>query len=133
MGDSSVTGVQTCALPISDWSMPTRTTEQLEVLAGRVRDAIDQSDALIDGLLTLALSDQGLTTHELVDLEAAAQDAIDHASTAARTSNIVIDADLSPAPALGHRRLLQRLAPNLPHNAVAYNPTGGSVRAVTSP
>ena len=65
---------------------PTRTTEQLEVLAGRVREALDQSDALIDGLLTLARSDRGLTTRELVDLEAAAEDAIDHASTAARTS-----------------------------------------------
>src|SRR5260370_7834813 len=66
---------------------PTRTTEQLEVLAGRVRDAIDQSDPLIDGLLPLPLSDQALTPHNLVNLEAAAQDAIDNASTAARTSN----------------------------------------------
>jgi len=110
---------------------PTRTTGQLEVLAGRVREALDQSDALIDGLLTLARSDRGLTTRELVDLEAAAQDAIDHASTAARTSDIVIDADLSPAPTLGDRVLLERLTANLLDNAVHYNLTGGSVRVVT--
>jgi signal transduction histidine kinase len=110
---------------------PTRTTGQLEVLAGRVRQALDQSDALIDGLLTLARSDRGLTTRELVDLEAAAQDAIDHASTAARTSGIVIDAELSPAPTLGDRVLLERLAANLLDNAVHYNLTGGSVRVVT--
>ena len=110
---------------------PTRTTGQLEVLAGRVREALDQSDALIDGLLTLARSDRGLTTRELVDLEAAAQDAIDHASTAARTSDIVIDADLSPAPTLGDRVLLERLVANLLDNAVHYNLTGGSVRVVT--
>lgn len=110
---------------------PTRTTGQLEVLVGRVREALDQSDALIDGLLTLARSDRGLTSRELVDLEAAAQDAIDHASTAARTSDIVIDADLSPAPTLGDRVLLERLAANLLDNAVHYNLTGGSVRVVT--
>lgn len=110
---------------------PTRTTEQLEVLIGRVREAVDQSEALIDGLLTLARSDQGLTTHELVDLEAAAQDAIDQVATAARKSNIVIDADLSPGPTLGDRVLLERVAANLLDNAVRYNLTGGSVSVVT--
>ena len=44
---------------------PTRTTEQLETLVGRVREALDQSEAIIDGLLTLARSDRGLTTREL--------------------------------------------------------------------
>ncbi len=74
---------------------PTRTTEGLEVLVGRVREALGQSEAIIDGLLTLARSDRGLTTRELVDLEAAAQDAIDQTTTSARASNIVIEADLS--------------------------------------
>ena len=64
---------------------PTRTTEQLEALVGRVREALDQSEAIIDGLLTLARSDRGLTAHELVDLEAAAQDAIDHVAPRAQT------------------------------------------------
>jgi signal transduction histidine kinase len=110
---------------------PTRTTEQLEVLIGRVREAVDQSEALIDGLLTLARSDRGLTTHELVDLEAAAQDAIDQVATAARKSNIVIETDLSPGPTLGDRVLLERLTANLLDNAVRYNLTGGSVSVVT--
>src|SRR5712691_1259528 len=110
---------------------PTRTTGQLEVLAGRVREALDQSDALIDGLLTLARSDRGMTAHELADLEAAAQDAIDQVNTAARKSNIVIDTDLSSSPALGDQVLLERLVANLIDNAVRYNLTGGSVRVVT--
>jgi signal transduction histidine kinase len=110
---------------------PNRTTAQLEVLVGRVREAVDQSEALIDGLLTLARSDRGLTTRELVDLEAAAQDAIDQVDTAPRKSNIVIDADLSPSPTLGDRVLLERLVANLLDNAVRYNLTGGSVGVVT--
>jgi len=110
---------------------PVRTTGQLEVLAIRVREALGQSQALIEGLLTLARSDRGLTSYEPADLEAAAQDAIDQVSATARASNIVIDADLSPSPALGDRVLLERLAANLLDNAVRYNLTGGSVRVVT--
>jgi signal transduction histidine kinase len=110
---------------------PARTTGQLEVLAVRVREALGQSEALIEGLLTLAQSDRGLASYEPADLEAAAQDAMDQVSTAARDSKIVIDADLSPGPALGDRILLERLAVNLIDNAVRYNVTGGSVRVVT--
>ena len=110
---------------------PTRTTEQLEVLAGRVREALSHAEALIDGLLTLARSDRGLTSHELVDLEAAAQDAIDQVTTSARNANIVIDADLSPSPTLGDRVLIDRLAINLLDNAVRYNLGGGSITVVT--
>jgi signal transduction histidine kinase len=112
-------------------SIPTRTPEQFEVLVGRVRDAVDQSEAMIDGLLTLARSDRGLIAHELADLKAAAQDALDQVNTAARKSNIVIDTDLSSSPTLGDRVLLERLVANLIDNAVRHNLTGGSVRVVT--
>lgn len=110
---------------------PTRTTEGLELLVGRVREALDQSAAIIDGLLTLARSDRGLITHELVDLEAAAQDAIDQTSTDARASKIVIEADLSAAPAVGDRILVERLVANLVDNAVRYNMIGGWVQVET--
>jgi signal transduction histidine kinase len=108
-----------------------RTTEQLETLVGRVRESLDQSEAIINGLLTLARSDRGLTAHELVDLEAAAQDAIDQVNSAARNSDVVIIADLSPGPTLGDRVLLERLVTNLLDNAVRYNVMGGSVTVAT--
>jgi DNA-binding response OmpR family regulator len=110
---------------------PARTTGQLEVLAAGVRRALGQSEALIEGLLTLARSDRGLVSYEPADLEAAAQDAIEQVSATASESGIVIDARLSPSPALGDRVLLERLAANLLDNAVCYNVTGGSVRVVT--
>lgn len=109
----------------------TRTTEGLEVLVGRVREALGQSEAIIDGLLTLARSDRGLAARELVDFEAAAQDAIDQTSAAARASKIIVEADLSAAPTLGDRVLVERLVANLVDNAVRYNVTGGSVRVET--
>ncbi|MGH9123624.1 MAG: ATP-binding protein, partial [Acidimicrobiales bacterium] len=110
---------------------PARTTEQLEALVCRVGQSLDRSEALIDGLLTLARSDRGLATHELVDLEAAALDAIDQVSAAARTTGIVVDADLSPGPTVGDRSLIDRLAANLVDNAVRYNIIGGSITVVT--
>ena len=66
-----------------------------------------------------------------MDLEAAAQDAIDQTGTAGRTANIVIEADLSAAPMLGDRVLVERLDANLVDNAVRYNLTGGSVQVET--
>jgi signal transduction histidine kinase len=110
---------------------PTRTTEALETVVGRVREALGQSEAIIDGLLTLARSDRGLTARELVDLEAAAQDAIDGTSASARASDVVIEADLSAAPTLGDRVLVERLVSNLVDNAVRYNVSAGSVQVET--
>lgn len=110
---------------------PSRSTEQLEVLVARIRVALDHSEALIDGLLTLARSDRGLTISEPADLEAAAQDAIDQLGAAAFGSQIVIEANLSPGPVLGDRVLLERLAANLVDNAVRYNIAGGSVSVAT--
>jgi signal transduction histidine kinase len=110
---------------------PARTTEGLETLVSRVREAVDQSEAIIDGLLTLARSDRGLTTHELADLEAAVQDAIDQTSAAARAADVTIEADLSAAPVHGDRVLVERLAANLVDNAVRYNVPGGSMQVET--
>jgi signal transduction histidine kinase len=110
---------------------PARTTEGLETVVGRVRVAVDQSEAIIDGLLTLARSDRGLNARETVDLESAAQDAIDQAGTTARASDISVEAGLAPAPILGDRVLVERLAANLVDNAVRYNTTGGSIQVHT--
>jgi signal transduction histidine kinase len=110
---------------------PTRTTEGLETLVGRVRNAVDQSEAIIDGLLTLARSDRGLAVRELVDLEAAALDAIDQTSTAARESDITVEANLASAPIAGDRVLVERLVANIVDNAIRYNFEGGSIHVET--
>ena len=110
---------------------PTRNREQLEALVTRVRAALDQSEAIIEGLLTLARSDRGMGRREMVDLEAAAQDAIDLVRDAANEKLVEIIVDLEPSPTSGDRALLDRLVANLLDNAVRYNVTGGSVRVTT--
>jgi signal transduction histidine kinase len=111
---------------------PDRTSQQLEAMAVDVRGAVDRSEALIDGLLTLARSDRATTAREPVDLAAIAEDALELAAAhTPKHSDVAIEAILSDAPAVGDRVLLERLAANLIDNATAYNVPGGWVRVTT--
>ena len=109
-----------------------RTAKQLEAMAVDVRAAVDRSEALIDGLLTMACGDRTTTAREPVDLAAIAEDALELAAAHTPThSDVAIEAILSDAPAVGDRVLLERLATNLIDNATAYNVPGGWVRVST--
>jgi signal transduction histidine kinase len=111
---------------------PDRTAAQLETMAVEVRSAVDRSEALIDGLLTLARSEHAATAREPVDLAVIAEDALEVAAGhTAKQSDVAIEATLGDAPALGDRVLLERLATNLIDNAIAYNVPGGWVRVST--
>ena len=50
---------------------PSRSPEQLEAMAVKVRRSIERSEQMIDALLTLASSNQGIETREFVDLATA--------------------------------------------------------------
>lgn len=113
---------------------PARTPEHLEAMAAKVARSAAQAEALIEALLTLAASEQAPASPELVDLAAAAEDAVDAAAAAARELGLHVDTDLAPAPACGNRLLLERMAGNLVDNAVRHNIRAGwvSVRTGTS-
>ena len=59
---------------------PNRTTQQLEDMAARIRRSIDRAENMIEALLVLAISDQGVTSSELLDLSAVAEDALELAA-----------------------------------------------------
>jgi signal transduction histidine kinase len=84
----------------------------------------ERHERLIDGLLTLARSDQELTVREPVDLAEVARHVRDAAG-----SEII--AELAPAPTTGDPVLLERLAQNLVENALAYNVPDGWVSVRT--
>ncbi|MQA82141.1 MAG: HAMP domain-containing protein [Streptosporangiales bacterium] len=85
----------------------------------------DRHERLIDGLLTLASSDQDLTEREPVDLADAARQAITVSSGTARTAGVEIRSTLTPATFTGDPVLLERLVQNLLDNAIRYNTTNG--------
>jgi signal transduction histidine kinase len=112
-------------------SKPSRTPEQLEAMAARVKRSVEHAEATIEALLTLATSEAGPAVHEAVDLATAAEDALDamHASIDGR--ELTVDASLEPAVARGDRVLLERMIANLVENAVRHNTTGGWIRVRT--
>jgi signal transduction histidine kinase len=96
--------------------------------------AINQRhERLIDGLLTLASSEQAITRTSPVDLADIARHIITQAHDAAHRSGISIHAALSPAPVNGDPVLLERLTQNLVDNAIRYNlPEHGTITITTS-
>jgi signal transduction histidine kinase len=107
---------------------PNHTPEQLEATAEKVRRSIDQTENIVDALLTLAVSNQGAGEVESFDLSTAAEDAIDLVGEQARAAGLRVDTELSEAEVRGNRVLLERLVSNLVENAVVHNVPDGWVR-----
>jgi signal transduction histidine kinase len=106
-------------------SKPTRTPDQLEAMAARVKRSVERAEATVEALLTLATSEVGPTAQEAIDLATAAEDALDATHTAIDERHITVDAALEPALARGDRVLLERMVANLIENAVRHNNPGG--------
>ncbi len=106
-------------------SKPTRTPDQLEAMAARVKRSVEQAEATIEALLTLAISELGPTANEAIDLATAAEDALDATHAATDQRQIKVEATLAPALARGDRVLLERMIANLVENAVRHNDAGG--------
>ncbi len=116
-------------------SKPTRTPDQLEAMAARVKRSVEQAEATVEALLTLATSEVGPTAQDAIDLATAAEDALDGAQAAIDQHQITVDAELEPALARGDRVLLERMIANLIDNAVRHNHSGGwiGIRTIQQP
>jgi signal transduction histidine kinase len=85
-------------------------------------------ERLIDGLLTLASSEQAITVRESVDLAEVVQRVFDQTAS---PSGLHLGLSLDPARTSGDPVLLERLVHNLVRNAVAYNVPDGWISAHT--
>jgi signal transduction histidine kinase len=110
---------------------PTRSPEQLEAMAAKVRRSVDQAETLVDALLTLASSERAMTNTEYVDLATAAEDALERVEPGIAQLELRVEASLDPAETSGDRVLLERLVANLVDNAVRHNDRGGWVHVRT--
>jgi len=110
---------------------PNRTTGQLEDMAARVHRSIDRAERMIEALLVLAISDQGVTSSELLDLSAVAEDALELAAPGITRLGLKVEADLGPAETTGDQQLIERMVWNLVDNAVRHNEPGGWIRVTT--
>jgi signal transduction histidine kinase len=97
-------------------------------------DVNERHERLIDGLLTLADSENAVTERIPVDLAEVAGHVVDLVTGAGLAAGLDVRTALGPAPTAGDPVLLERLAQNLLDNAVRHNRPGGwlSVETGTS-
>jgi signal transduction histidine kinase len=107
---------------------PEPTAEELVLMAAEVRQAVDQSQRLIEVLLILARNDQARALTDPLDLAAVAEDALEGRGA----NGITTTATLGAAPVTGDGVLLERLVANLLDNAERYNIRGGTVSISTT-
>jgi signal transduction histidine kinase len=104
---------------------PDTPREELRAMAERVRDATQRSERLIEGLLTLARSEQQPRAWQPADLADATAQALAHARGQDDLAGLRVVSGLRPAPVAGEVALLERMVANLVENAVRHNQPGG--------
>jgi signal transduction histidine kinase len=107
-------------------------SESLRQLGGTLLAVNQRHERLIDGLLTLASSEQGITDPTPVDLTDIARHITTESRDAAHAAGVDIHTYLQPAPVTGDPVLLERLTQNLLDNAIRYNlPEHGKITVTT--
>ncbi|MFG1855150.1 sensor histidine kinase [Actinomadura geliboluensis] len=101
-----------------------RLGESLLVVNGR-------HERLIDGLLTLAGSENAVADAAPLDLADVAGHVLEQAGPEARARGVTTDRRLGPAPTSGDPVLVERLVQNLVENAVRHNRDGGELSVAT--
>ena len=104
----------------------------LRQLGGTLLAVNQRHERLIDGLLTLASSQQRIDDPTAVDLADLARHLTTESRGAADAAHVGIRTHLRPAPVAGDPVLLERLAQNLLDNAIRYNlPEHGEISVTT--
>jgi signal transduction histidine kinase len=98
------------------------TTPELRQLGESLLAVNERHERLIDGLLTLADSENAVAGHTPVDLAKIAAHVL---SLPTGGAPVAVRRELAPAPTTGDPVLLERLTQNLVENAVRHNIPGG--------
>jgi signal transduction histidine kinase len=107
-------------------------TEAVRQLGTTLLAVNHRHEQLIDGLLTLASSEQTISQPVRVDLADIARHVTTERQADAHRANIDIRSELRPAPGTGDPVLLERLTHNLVDNAIRYNlPDHGTISVTT--
>ena len=106
--------------------------EALRQLGATLLAVNRRHERLVDGLLTLAGSEQRIADPVPVDLADVCRHVTRESADVARSAGVDVRAELRPASVAGDPVLLERLAQNLVDNAIRYNvPEGGWISVRT--
>jgi signal transduction histidine kinase len=111
---------------------PHASNEELRAMGATIGSAIERSERLIDGLLTLARSQQIIERREQIELTYTVEEALAGIAPEACRRNLQFETDLAEICLQGNGPLLERLVANLIENAVRYNHQSGWVRITTA-
>ncbi|MEV2250963.1 ATP-binding protein [Streptomyces sp. NPDC050147] len=107
--------------------------EQVARIRTKLISIADDSEHLIEGLLFLAGSEQGLERREPVALDVIADAVAEGLAGRAAEREVTLSLHAEPLTVLGDGVLLDRLVHNLVANALDYNVKGGRVEVRTGP
>ncbi|HEY1651430.1 MAG TPA: ATP-binding protein [Acidimicrobiales bacterium] len=110
---------------------PDTTAAAWRSTAKEVLASTDEQAHLIEALLTLASSEGGLVSYELVELDTTVTQTLVDLQPEIDRLGIHVDVVTSPAPLEGDPRLVERLVVNLLSNALHHNVVGGRVEVTT--
>jgi signal transduction histidine kinase len=106
-------------------------TDELRAMADTVRIATERSERLIQRLLALAQSEQGVATKTRVGIDELVRDATAHLEPLAQRAQVHVVSHLEESMVHGDRVLLEGLVGNLIENAILHNRPGGEARIRT--
>jgi hypothetical protein len=105
---------------------------EVNILAGKLREGLDQADRLVESFLVLARAQQGaLTNLASVSLPQLVFAALAARSDAVIGSGIEVRRIMGDAEVIGSETLLARMVENLIDNAIRYNMPGGFIGVAT--
>ncbi len=110
---------------------PNANADSLRSVCKEVLASGEEQERIIEALLTLAGSAQGLDHREPFDLAAIAKDVMRTPSPEIERRCLHVNTAIQPAPIMGDPRLIRRLVANLVDNAVHHNVQGGRVEIAT--
>lgn len=109
------------------------TPEKVARIRAKLIDTAVGSEQLIEGLLLLAVSDEGLRRRERVALDETGAAVVDALAADAKARSITVELTTRPVTVEGDAVLLDHLVHNLVSNALRHNDPGGTVRVDVRP
>jgi signal transduction histidine kinase len=107
-------------------------SQDASVLAGKVREGLDQADRLVESFLVLARAQRGvLTDLTTVSLPEAVSTALDARTADTADMGLAVRVQLDDADVIGSQPLLARMVANLVGNAIRHNQPGGFIEVTT--
>ncbi|WBB64880.1 HAMP domain-containing sensor histidine kinase [Micromonospora sp. WMMD812] len=101
--------------------------DQMELVTAQLLETNERNERLIEGLLALSESDQGLHSRTPQRLDEIVTGVLVAYQDRATAAGVTVEGHLVPRVVLGERVLLERLVTNLVENAIKYNRPGGTL------